>query len=162
MCEDNGKKELMEFINEVMTKEHSESHLISVLHKVQKSKGYLCREDLEFVSEQMGIPTSHIWGVATFYHYFRLKPAGKHTVSVCMGTACFVKGAALVLEAIRNELRIEIGETTSDGLFSFIETRCLGACGLAPLVMIDDRMYGNMTSSEVVKLIKGIKKGIKA
>ena len=106
----------------------------------------------------MVIPTAHIWGVATFYHYFYLKPVGKHVVSLCMGTACFVKGAAKILEVLKTELGINVGETTDDGLFTLQEARCLGACGIAPVVMIDDKIYGELDKKKTVNLIKQFRK----
>jgi len=106
----------------------------------------------------MNIPTAHIWGVATFYHYFNLKPVGRHIISVCMGTACYVKGAEEVLLAIKNELKIVVGETTEDGFFTLHEARCLGACGLAPVAMIDDKIYGELNAVKTVELLRKIRK----
>lgn len=146
--------ELKTFIDERKVKEHADSYLIAILHKAQALYGYLSREIMDFVSEQMNIPTSHIWGVATFYHYFNLTPRGKHVVSVCMGTACYVKGAEALLNTLREELNVKIGETTEDKLFTLQEARCLGACGLAPVIMIDDKIYGDLTSEKMIKIIK--------
>jgi len=147
-------KELKEYISSVKTKEHEDSYLIAVLHKAQDLFGYVSREVMDEISLAMNIPTAHIWGVATFYHYFSLSPKGKHTVSVCMGTACYVKGAEKVLKAIKEHLKIEIGETSKDGMFTLQEARCLGACGLAPVVMVDDKIYGNVTEKNAVAILE--------
>ncbi len=156
MSKDNAAKikELKEFISSVKKREHGDSYLIAVLHKAQDLFGYVSREVMDEISLAMNIPTAHIWGVATFYHYFSLSPKGKHSVSVCMGTACYVKGADKVLQAIKDYLKIEVGQTTKDGLFTLQEARCLGACGLAPVVMIDDKIYGNVTEKNAVSILK--------
>ena len=150
--------ELCAFIDAVNQKDHAESYLIAVLHKVQAMYGYLPREVMDVVAEKMGIPTAHIWGVATFYHYFNLEPIGRHIISVCMGTACYVKGADRVLQAIKKHLGIETGETTEDKLFTLQEARCLGACGIAPVIMIDDKIYGELDSKKTVDLLNQYRK----
>jgi NADH-quinone oxidoreductase subunit E/NADP-reducing hydrogenase subunit HndA len=146
-------KELKSFINALRDKPHFESYLIAVLHKAQSIFGYLSRDTMDFVSDQMNIPTAHIWGVATFYHFFNLEKQGKHNVAVCMGTACYVKGAADILNALKKELGVEVGGTTTDNLFTLSEARCVGACGLAPVIMIDDEIYGDLTKESVVEVI---------
>jgi NADH:ubiquinone oxidoreductase subunit E len=145
--------EIKKFIEETKGMEHPESYLIAVLHKVQGMFGYLDKEVMDVVADEMNIPTAHIWGVATFYHYFNLEPIGKHVVSVCMGTACYVKGGDKILETIKNELGLETGETTEDGLFTLQEARCLGACGIAPVIMIDDKIYGDLDKKATVDVI---------
>ncbi len=150
--------EIIKYIEETKGMEHSESYLINVLHKVQGVFGYLDKEVMDIVASEMNIPTAHIWGVATFYHYFNLKPIGKHVVSVCMGTACYVKGGDKVLNAVKDELGILTGETTEDGMFTLQEARCLGACGIAPVIMIDDKIYGDLDSKKTVDLINQYRK----
>ncbi|MBN1527074.1 MAG: NADH-quinone oxidoreductase subunit NuoE [Candidatus Omnitrophica bacterium] len=150
--------ELGEFMARCRTSPRPESHLIAILHKAQSLYGYLSNAVMDEVSEAMNIPAAHIWGVATFYHYFNLKPKGKHTIAVCLGTACYVKGAEEVLEAIKEELKIGMGETTQDGLFTLQEARCLGACGLAPVVMIDEKIYGGLTPKKAVDILKAYRK----
>jgi NADH:ubiquinone oxidoreductase subunit E len=150
--------EIHDFIDQVSQKEYSESYLIAVLHKVQSLYGYLPQEMMDEIAEKMQIPTAHIWGVATFYHYFNLKPIGKHVVSVCMGTACYVKGADKVLDTIRKHLNIQVGETTEDKLFTLQEARCLGACGIAPVIMIDDKIYGELDSRKTIDILKQYRK----
>jgi NADH:ubiquinone oxidoreductase subunit E len=137
--------------------EHPESQLISVLHKIQLQYGHLPREILDEVAQRLQVPTATVSGVASFYHFFRLNPAGKHIISVCMGTACFVKGADKILEAFRTELGIGLGETTSDGEFSLDNSRCLGVCALSPVVTIDGHIYSQVTLRQVPELINKIK-----
>jgi NADH-quinone oxidoreductase E subunit len=150
--------ELKAFVADCSKKEYPDSYLIAVLHKVQGMFGYLPRDVMDMVAELMQIPTAHIWGVATFYHYFNLKPVGKHIVSVCMGTACYVKGASEVLDTLKRELNISVGQTTEDRLFTLQEARCLGACGIAPVIMIDDKIYGELDSKKVISLINQYRK----
>ena len=112
---------------------------------------------MDQVAQHMQIPTATISGVATFYHFFRLQPRGKFSISICLGTACFVKGADKVLDAFRTELGIEMGETTPDGLFSLESSRCLGVCALAPVVTINDKVYSKVTAKQVPELINSVK-----
>lgn len=149
----NEIKELIDLFNK---EEHPESQLIAVLHKVQLHYGYLPEDVLDEVAQQLQIPTSTVSGVASFYHFFSLTPKGKFAVSVCMGTACFVKGADKILEALQTELGIELGETTTDGLFSLDNSRCLGICALAPVLMINDKIYSNVTPRQVPELLNKI------
>jgi len=150
--------ELRAFIAACVQKEYSDSYLIAVLHKAQELFGYLPVEVMDEVARQMNIPTAHIWGVATFYHYFNLKPIGKYVISVCLGTACYVKGATEVLEAIKRELGVKIGQTTADNLFTLHEARCLGACGIAPVIMINDKIYGELDAKKAVAIIAQYRK----
>jgi NADH:ubiquinone oxidoreductase subunit E len=149
---------LTAFIVERLGREFPESHLIAVLHKAQDIYGYLDTAVLRVVAEKMRIPIAKVMGVATFYHYFSLTPRGKYMISVCMGTACYVKGAQKVLEAIKKELGVEVGETTTDMAFTLLETRCLGACGLAPTVMVNNRIYGEMTPKKAVEVLMRMRK----
>ena len=133
---------------------HSNSHLIATLHMVQDASGYLSKEQMNAVSQLAQIPLAKVTGVATFYHYFRLQPRGKHMINLCMGTACYVKGADKVGQRIMSDLGIQFGETTKDGQFSLESTRCLGTCGLAPVVMIDDQVHGPVTPGEVSLILE--------
>jgi NADH-quinone oxidoreductase subunit E/NADP-reducing hydrogenase subunit HndA len=160
--DEKKQAELKKFIDEVKHLEHSESQLIKVLHKAQEIYSFLPREVMDDISEQMEIPTAHIWGVATFYHYFNLTPPGKLVISVCLGTACYVKGAGEILDAIKKYLGVEVGGITEDGLFSLQEARCLGACGLAPVVMVNDKIHGNLTGKSAVKLLDQYRKDASA
>lgn len=123
-----------------------------VLHEAQKIFGCLSLEVQKYVSQAMDVPVSDIYGVATFYSQFTLKPKGKYKVGVCMGTACYVKGSQAILDELLKEMDLKVGETSDDGLFTLDATRCLGACGLAPIIMINDDVYGRL----VPKDIKGI------
>lgn len=150
--------ELKKFIDTVKHKEHPESYVIGILHKAQELYGYLDKSVMDEIATQMNIPTAHIWGVATFYHYFNLKPRGKYNIAVCLGTACYIKGAHDILDTIKDELKISIGQTTEDKIFTLQEARCLGACGIAPVIMIEDKIYGSLTPKKVSDLLKSYRK----
>jgi len=143
-------EELETFINNLPEKKGA---LISVLHKAQSLFGYLPKEVQIFVGEKLGVPTSKVYGVVSFYSFFTMVPKGKYPISVCLGTACYVRGADKILEAFKKELGIEVGQTTPDGKFSLDALRCVGACGLAPVALIGDKVYGRISSEEEVKNI---------
>ncbi|MCX5778391.1 MAG: NADH-quinone oxidoreductase subunit NuoE [Elusimicrobia bacterium] len=153
LTSDTAMDELKAYIETVKKKARPESYLIAILHKAQHLYGYLDKEVMNEIAFIMNLPTAHIWGVATFYHYFNLTPKGEHTIAICLGTACYVKGAGDLLDTLKEELKITIGETTEDKLFTLQEARCLGACGLAPVIMIDEKIYGEMTPKKVVALL---------
>jgi len=119
--------------------------LIETLHTVQEAFGYLDEDGLRYVAASLRVPLSRAYGVATFYHFFTLKPAGEHTCVVCMGTACYIKGAPQLLGAMESDLGIAPGETTGDGKVSLLTARCLGSCGLAPAVVYDHEVAGKVT-----------------
>jgi len=123
--------------------------LIETLHTVQESFGYIDEEALRFVTGKLPISPSKALGVATFYHYFQMKPQGKHTCSLCTGTACHIKGGEAILADIQERYGIKPGETTPDGKFSLLTVRCIGACGLAPAGVMDGEVVGNMTIESV-------------
>lgn len=127
--------------------------LIPVLHGVQEIYGYLPEEALKIVSELMGVPMMDIYGVATFYHFFSLEPKGEHVIRVCLGTACYVKGGQTIIDRISQELNVEVGKTTEDGKFTLEATRCLGACGLSPVITVDDKVYGRVTMEDVRRIL---------
>jgi NADH-quinone oxidoreductase subunit E len=143
-------KQLEEFIDSLPDKKGA---LIEVLHKAQNIFGYLPEEVQLFVGEKLDVPVSKVYGVISFYSYFTTEPRGEHVVNVCMGTACFVRGSANVLTEFEKELGIKTGETTADGKFTIEVLRCVGACGLAPVVTINDRVYGHVTAAEVKKIL---------
>lgn len=145
---------IVEYIRQTRDREHPDSYLISVLHKVQAHFGYLAREQMDAVAQLMQIPAAKVSGVATFYHFFRLTPRGRYVISVCMGTACYVKGADLVAQRLQTELGIEYGETSPDGLFSLEESRCLGTCGLAPVMMVNDTIHGKLKPDDIPALLE--------
>ena len=119
--------------------------LIETLHTVQEAFGYLDEDALRYVAASLRVPLSRAYGVATFYHFFTLKPAGEHTCVVCMGTACYIKGAPQLLDAMESDMGIAPGETTADGKVSLLTARCLGSCGLAPAVVYDREVAGKVT-----------------
>ncbi|MBQ7915228.1 MAG: NAD(P)H-dependent oxidoreductase subunit E, partial [Firmicutes bacterium] len=123
--------------------------LIRVLHTAQGIFGYLPREVQIHVAKKLDVPVSKVYGVVSFYSFFSMKQKGKYDVSVCMGTACYVRGAEEVLNELKKQLNIEIGDTTADGKFSLRTLRCVGACGLAPVVMIGEKVYGRVTPDMV-------------
>ncbi len=127
--------------------------LIPVLHQAQELFGYLAEDVQELVAEGLGIPLSEVYGVITFYSLFSTKPRGENTIGVCMGTACYVKGAADILKAIQTELGVEIDDTSKDGLFTLTVTRCLGACGLAPVITIGEDVYGRLTPDKIPDIL---------
>ena len=128
--------------------------LINVLHKCQEHFGYLPAEVQEVVSQDLVVPVAKIYGVITFYSFFTMTPKGKHPVSICMGTACYVRGAEKVLDEFKKELGLQVGQTTSDGKFSLSSLRCVGACGLAPVVMVGDKTYGRVAPDDVRNILK--------
>jgi NADH:ubiquinone oxidoreductase subunit E len=152
-CEAALPADVVAFIASHQGMEHSESLLIATLHMVQASAGYLSREQMNAVSQLAQIPLAKVTGVATFYHYFRLTPRGRHMINVCLGTACYVKGADKISQRLMSDLGIQFGETTKDGLFSLESTRCLGTCGLAPVVMVDDQIHGPVTPGDIATLL---------
>ena len=123
--------------------------LIPILHEVQDLFGYIPHSAQEFIAGELKIPMTDIYSVITFYSRFTLAPKGKYGIYVCMGTACYVKGAENVLAAVKESLGINLKQTTGDGLFSIEETRCLGACGLAPVMMVNEDVYARMTPEQV-------------
>lgn len=133
---------------------HRRHALIEVLHAVQDAFGYLDEGALRYVAQSLRLPLSTVYGVATFYHFFTLKPKGEHTCVVCTGTACYIKGAGEILEAIKEEFGVAPGETTPDGKLSILTARCLGACGLAPAAVLDGETAGKLTADDVVNRIK--------
>ncbi len=127
--------------------------LIMMLHEIQNKFGYVPRDVSLYLSQKTGIPLAQIYEVITFYHLFKTKPPGKHKISVCMGTACYLKGAPQIVEKLKEILEVEEGESTPDGLFQFETVRCLGCCGLAPVVMIDDKVYGKVRPDKIVDIL---------
>jgi len=142
-------------ILEVQMKKHQFRHdaLIEVLHKAQELFGYLEDDLLLFISHHLKLPPSRVYGVATFYHFFNLKPQGEHTCVVCLGTACYVKGADKVIGAIQENLKIRSGETTPDGKVSLLTARCIGACGIAPAVTYDGKVAPKQTPEAALEKI---------
>ena len=130
-----------------------EGSLMPILHTAQEIYGYLPLEVQNYIAEELGIPLTDVYGVATFYSQFTLKPKGQYKIGLCMGTACYVKGAQKVLDKLQEVLNIEVGDTTDDGKFTLEATRCLGACGLAPVMMLNEEVYGRLTPDDIADII---------
>jgi NADP-reducing hydrogenase subunit HndA len=149
------KKKDVDTIKEICKSfDNKPGELINVLHKVQHSFGYLPAEIQEVVAYELNVPLAKVYGVVTFYSFFTMLPKGKHPVSICTGTACYVRGAENVLTEFKKELKIDVGETTADGKFSISCLRCVGACGLAPVVMVGDKTYGRVSPEMVKDIIR--------
>lgn len=140
------REQLISFIEEQKKKK---GPLMPVMQKAQDIYGALPIDVQELIAEELDIPMSDVYGVATFYSQFALEPKGEHVISVCMGTACYVKNVEKILDRLAEELDIEPGQTTPNGKFTLEPTRCLGCCGLAPVIMIDDQVYGRLTPADV-------------
>lgn len=130
--------------------------LIETLHKVQETFGYLDDDSLRYVARKLHVAPSQVYGVATFYHFFTLKPQGKHVCAVCTGTACYIKGAEKIIDDMHARYGIEPGETTPDGEISLLTVRCVGACGLAPAVVLDGDVQGNVTPASMQDHLKQV------
>lgn len=128
--------------------------LINILHEAQHLQGYLPEEMQRIIARKLDIPVSKVYGVVTFYTFFTMTPKGKHSISVCMGTACYVRGSEKLLDEFKRQLGIDVGETTPDGKFSLDCLRCVGACGLAPVVMIGEKVYGRLQAADIKKILE--------
>ena len=144
-------QELEAFINELGAKPEE---LIAILHRAQHIFGYLPREVQEFIADKLHINVSKVYGVVTFYSFFTMEKKGKYVINVCLGTACFVRGADKILKEFEARLGIKNGETTEDGKFTLSSLRCVGACGLAPVVQVNGKTYGNCTVTMVDEILK--------
>jgi NADH:ubiquinone oxidoreductase subunit E len=143
-------KKLEKYIDGLEVKE---GELINILHEAQDIFGYLPEELQLFISRKLGISAAKVFGVVTFYSFFTMEPKGKHVISVCMGTACFVKGSEKILNEFRNRLGIKEGSSTKDGMFTIDTLRCVGACGLAPVVIVDGKVFGRVKVEDVQNII---------
>jgi NADP-reducing hydrogenase subunit HndA len=127
--------------------------LINVLHKAQGIFGYLPAEVQEVIAKELNVSVAHVYGVVTFYSFFSMIPKGEHPISICLGTACYVRGAEKVLEEFKRILNVQVGQTTPDGKFSLSCLRCVGACGLAPVVMVGEKVYGRVSPEGVKEIV---------
>ena len=152
----NDKDETMQKILEVYTKD--KSNLIQILNEVQEHYGYIPKHAQTAISEYLNIPLAEIYGVITFYARFTLEPKGKYNISICLGTACFVKGSQAILDRLKERLNLEEGQTSSDGKFSIDTTRCVGACGIAPVFTVNDEVYGHATVKKLDEVIDALEK----
>lgn len=150
----NGKDPKMEEI--LNTYKQEKDNLIQILNEVQEYYGYVPEKAQLAISEYLSIPMAEIYGVITFYSRFTLKPKGKYHIAVCLGTACFVKGSEQILDRAKERLKIDVGETTKDGMFSLEATRCIGACGLAPVFTVNGEVYGKATVKMMDEIIDKI------
>ena len=142
--------ELVAFIKEWKTKQ---GNLIMVLHRVQQEHGYISREAADKVAELLDVPLATIWGVVTFYHFFKLTKPGKHNIQVCMGTACYLKGGQAIIDELDKQLHLPVGAVTEDGNFSLEAVRCVGCCGLAPVMTVGGEVFGKVTKDQVAGII---------
>ena len=148
-CDGSCDEKLVKLQEIIAENKDKQGSLIHVLHEAQLIYGYLPIEVQKIIAEGMNIPLAEVYGVVTFYAQFSLKPKGEYKISVCLGTACYVKGADLVLDKLKETLDIQVGDCTEDGKFSLDACRCIGACGLAPVMMINDEVYGRLTPDEI-------------
>ena len=159
MSTDDNRRMLLE----KTMKEHNyeESALLEILHRAQDIYGFLDKELLMDISQSLNLPPSHVFGVATFYSFFKLKRTGQHVVTGCLGTACYVKGVDEIMRAIEDEYHIKRGESTPDGKLSLLVTRCIGACAMAPTIVVDSEMIAKATKEVVLQRIKEVLGGEK-
>lgn len=151
-------EEKIKQLKEVMEKnKNTKGALMPVLHEAQKIFGYLPIEVQTLISEELKVPLSEIYGVVTFYSQFTLVPKGEYQIGVCLGTACYVKGSQAILDRIKENLNVQVGSTTPDGKFSLEATRCIGACGLAPVITINEDVYGRLKAEEVDGILEKYK-----
>ena len=147
-------QQLGDFIRE--NKEKS-GYLIPILYKAQGLFGYLPSEVQRFIADEMNISVSEVFGVVTFYSYFKTQPVGRHTITICMGTACYVRGAKKILEALQEKLGVKMGETTEDLRFTLGEQRCFGSCGMAPVIMVGQDVHGRLTANKLDAILEKYK-----
>ena len=154
-CKNCMEEKTVKELEQILSKyTNDKSNLIQILNEVQEKFGYVPTIVQEEIAKYLGIEVAEVYGVVTFYSRFTLKPKGKYAISVCMGTACFVKGGEQILERVKQKLGIEEGQTTEDGKFSIDATRCIGACGLAPVFTVNEEVYGKATPQKVDEVIK--------
>jgi NADP-reducing hydrogenase subunit HndA len=148
-----SEKKLLELKEVCKSFGNEKGELINVLHKAQGLFGYLPAELQEVIAKELNVPVAHVYGVVTFYSFFTMVPKGEHPISICLGTACYVRGAEKVLEEFKRVLNVQVGETTPDGKFSLSCLRCVGACGLAPVVMVGEKVYGRVSPDGVKDIV---------
>ena len=154
-CNNCGKDEELEKI--LWVYKQDKDNLIQILNDVQEHYGYIPKHAQKAVSEYLNIPMAEIYGVITFYSRFTLEPKGKYHIAVCLGTACYVKGSSKIMDRLEERLGIKTGETTTDGKFSIEATRCVGACGLAPVFTVNGEVYGKATVQKLDKVLDELK-----
>ena len=147
------KEQAAELMKVIAEYNDQQGAVIPVLHKAQEIYGYLPIEVQEMISEGLGAPLAEIYGIVTFYTQFTLEPKGEHHIGICLGTACYVKGSGQILEKFKERLSIDVGGCTPDGKFSLEATRCIGACGLAPVLTVNDEVYGRLEVKDVDEIL---------
>ena len=153
------EQKLKQEVKEILEKyTEAKDNLITILNEVQVKYGYIPQTAQKEISEYLKMPMAEIYGVITFYSRFTLKPKGKYAISVCLGTACFVKGSEKIMERLKQRLKIEEGETTPDGKFSIDSTRCVGACGIAPVFTVNGEVYGRATVKKLDEVLDELEK----
>lgn len=153
-------KETLDISNLIKKWKDKEGNLIMILHEIEDMFGYVPRVVSFQLSKELDIPMARIYEVLTFYNYFKLEPPGRHRIAICMGTACYLKGAQVILDEFKRILHIEEGQVTKDGMFQLDVVRCIGCCGLAPVIMIDTKVYGKLKKDDIAGIISQyLKKG---
>ncbi len=147
----NFSSALIAFIEEWKPKP---GNLVMVLHKVQEEQGYISPEAATEVAEMLDVPLAKIWGVITFYHFFKLNKPGKYNIQVCLGTACYLKGGQALIDELKSAVGLDVGGLTEDGRFSLDAVRCLGCCGLAPVMTVAGEVYGKVTKAQVAGILE--------
>jgi bidirectional [NiFe] hydrogenase diaphorase subunit len=160
LSRDDSRRSMLEKVME--NHNYEESALLEILHKAQELYGYIDKELLMDISGSLNLPPSHVFGVATFYSFFKLKRPGEHVITGCMGTACYVKGADEIMQAVEREYNIKRGASTPDGKLSLLVTRCIGACAMAPTIIVDDEVIAKATKEIVLQRIKQVLGGTKS
>jgi NADH:ubiquinone oxidoreductase subunit E len=151
----NAQKELYSKMDSIIAKWRNEpGGLIPIMQGAQEIFGCVSEEVQTYIAESLNIPVSEIYGVSTFYSLFTHQAKGKYVIGLCLGTACYVRGAQAVIDELQKELKIEVGQTTEDGLFTLDATRCIGCCGLAPAMMINDEVYGQLTPADIPRILE--------
>lgn len=151
---DDREKDMEKIANVIDLYRGKDGSLIQVLHLAQQIYGHLPPEVQRFVAREMGVPLSEVSGVVSFYSFFSQEPRGEHTIRVCMGTACYVRGGKRIVEALQSKLEVDLGGTTADGAFSLEIARCIGACGLAPAIMIDDDVHKQVNVNQLDNILR--------
>jgi bidirectional [NiFe] hydrogenase diaphorase subunit len=159
MLKDDNRKIMLEKV--MKEHEYQESSLLEILHKAQELYGYLDKNLLTYIAKELNLPPSHVFGVATFYSFFKLKASGEHVVTSCLGTACYVKEIEEIMQAVEREFNVKRGGSTPDGKLSLFITRCIGACAMAPNVIVDEEVIGKATKEAVIEKIRLALGGLK-
>jgi NADH:ubiquinone oxidoreductase subunit E len=154
LSQEEKDRAFAQIANVIKQYKHKKDSLVQILHLAQEIYGYLPLELQQFIAREMNIPLSQVSGVVSFYSFFSTVPRGRHTIRVCLGTACYVRGGKKIVEHLQDKLQVELGGTTDDGKFTFEVARCIGACGLAPAMMIDDTVYKQVNVNKLDKILE--------